>query len=43
MQPLQAYKDFVARQAMGRLAEPSEIASLVVYLASDEVRNTYLN
>ncbi|GFS11523.1 3-hydroxybutyrate dehydrogenase type 2 [Elysia marginata] len=31
-----AYKDFVARQAMGRLAEPSEIASLVVYLASDE-------
>ncbi|RUS85067.1 hypothetical protein EGW08_007161 [Elysia chlorotica] len=31
-----AYKDFVARQALGRLAEPSEIASLVVYLASDE-------
>ncbi|GFO19184.1 3-hydroxybutyrate dehydrogenase type 2 [Plakobranchus ocellatus] len=31
-----AYKAFVARQAMGRLAEPSEIAHLVVYLASDE-------
>jgi len=27
---------FVARQAMGRLATPEEIAGLVVYLASDE-------
>lgn len=27
---------FVARQAMGRLAAPEEIAALVVYLASDE-------
>ncbi|WP_172293114.1 SDR family oxidoreductase [Pseudoruegeria sp. HB172150] len=27
---------FVARQPMGRLAQPEEIASLVVYLASDE-------
>jgi len=31
-----AKKAFVARQAMGRLAEAHEIASLVVYLASDE-------
>jgi 2-keto-3-deoxy-L-fuconate dehydrogenase len=31
-----ARKAFVARQAMGRLAEAHEIASLVVYLASDE-------
>lgn len=27
---------FVARQAMGRLAQPEEIAALVVYLGSDE-------
>ncbi|MCU0887462.1 MAG: SDR family oxidoreductase [Rubritepida sp.] len=27
---------FVARQAMGRLAQPEEMAALVVYLASDE-------
>ena len=27
---------FIARQPMGRMAEPEEIASLVVYLASDE-------
>jgi len=34
--PVQARKDFIARQAMGRLAQPEEIASLGVYLASDE-------
>jgi len=27
---------FVARQPMGRIAEPEEIAMLAVYLASDE-------
>jgi 2-keto-3-deoxy-L-fuconate dehydrogenase len=27
---------FIARQPMGRMAEAAEIASLVVYLASDE-------
>ena len=32
----QALKDFVARQSMGRLASADEMASLVVYLASDE-------
>jgi len=31
-----AMKDFVARQPMGRLATADEIASLVVYLGSDE-------
>ena len=34
--PKQAREDFVARQAMGRLAQPDEIASLATYLASDE-------
>jgi len=34
--PEQARKDFIARQAMGRLAQPNEIASMAVYLASDE-------
>jgi NAD(P)-dependent dehydrogenase (short-subunit alcohol dehydrogenase family) len=34
--PTQARKDFIARQAMGRLAQPEEIASMAVYLASDE-------
>jgi len=34
--PEQERKDFIARQAMGRLAQPEEIASLGVYLASDE-------
>tara|TARA_R110002072_G_C7919826_1_gene530957 strand:+ start:874 stop:1620 length:747 start_codon:yes stop_codon:yes gene_type:complete len=31
-----ALKQFVARQPMGRVASPEEIAALVVYLASDE-------
>jgi len=34
--PTQARIDFINRQAMGRLAQPEEIASLAVYLASDE-------
>jgi len=34
--PIKAREEFIARQAMGRLAQPKEIASLAVYLASDE-------
>ena len=34
--PVQARKDFVARQAMGRLATAEEIAETFVYLASDD-------
>ena len=34
--PKQAKIDFINRQAMGRLAQPEEIASFGVYLASDE-------
>jgi 2-keto-3-deoxy-L-fuconate dehydrogenase len=34
--PEQARKDFIARQPMGRLAQPEEIAPLIVFLASDE-------
>ena len=34
--PVQARKDFVARQPMGRLAQAQEIAPIIVYLASDE-------
>ncbi len=34
--PVQAAKDFIARQPMGRLGTAVEIAALCVYLASDE-------
>ncbi len=34
--PIKARKDFITRQAMGRLAQPEEVASMAVYLASDE-------
>lgn len=34
--PKKARIDFINRQSMGRLAQPDEIASLGVYLASDE-------
>lgn len=34
--PIQARKDFIARQPMGRLGTAEEIASLALYLASDE-------
>jgi 2-keto-3-deoxy-L-fuconate dehydrogenase len=34
--PVQARKDFIARQPMGRLGNAEEIADLCVYLASDE-------
>jgi len=34
--PIQARKDFIARQPMGRLGTTDEIAALCLYLASDE-------
>jgi 2-keto-3-deoxy-L-fuconate dehydrogenase len=34
--PVEARKSFIARQPMGRLAQPEEIAPVVVFLASDE-------
>ncbi len=34
--PVQARKDFVARQPMGRIATADEIAPVILYLASDE-------
>ena len=34
--PVQARKDFIARQAMGRLGTAEEIANAALYLASDE-------
>ena len=41
--PEVALKDFLARQMMGRVGTPDEIASLVTYLASDEVIKTVTN
>ncbi|XP_076871621.1 dehydrogenase/reductase SDR family member 6 isoform X2 [Brachyhypopomus gauderio] len=37
--PEQAYKDFMARQKIGRMCTAEEVAHLCVYLASDEVRS----
>jgi len=34
--PVEARKAFIARQPMGRLAKPEEIAPIVVFLAADE-------
>ena len=34
--PLEARRMFIARQPMGRLAKPDEIAPMIVFLASDE-------
>lgn len=34
--PVKARADFIARQPLGRLGTPDEIASLAVYMASDE-------
>jgi 2-keto-3-deoxy-L-fuconate dehydrogenase len=34
--PIEARRMFIARQPMGRLAKPEEIAPLIVFLASDE-------
>jgi 2-keto-3-deoxy-L-fuconate dehydrogenase len=34
--PIAARKNFIARQPMGRLGQPEEIAPIIVYLASDE-------
>lgn len=34
--PIQAKKDFIARQPMGRLAEVEDITPIIIYLLSDE-------
>ena len=34
--PVQAKKDFIARQPMGRIGTAEEVASMAIYLASDE-------
>ena len=38
--PVQAKKDFIARQPMGRLGSAEEIAAVAVYLASDDATFT---
>ena len=38
--PVQAKKDFIARQHMGRFGQPEEIANLALYLASDDSQYT---
>ena len=38
--PIQAKKDFIARQPMGRLGTAEEIASMAIYLAGDESKFT---
>ena len=38
--PVQAKKDFIARQPMGRLGTAEEIAAMAVYLASDDATFT---
>ena len=38
--PIQAKKDFISRQPMGRLGQPEEIANLALYLASNDSRYT---
>tara|TARA_Y100000389_G_scaffold42567_1_gene37271 strand:+ start:858 stop:1601 length:744 start_codon:yes stop_codon:yes gene_type:complete len=40
LDPVQAKKDFIARQPMGRLGTAEEIAAIAVYLASDDATFT---